>query len=60
MLFSREKNGEKVYFLANLSKDTQIIKNTLRNEFVDLVSRKKMAFHDDKIKLQPWQFYILK
>lgn len=60
LAFEREKNGQKAFFIANLSNrpvETQI---DLDGEFVDFFSGDKKQFSKDaKVQLAPWQYYVL-
>jgi glycosidase len=58
--FEREKNGEKIIYIANLSDKTISTSLPINGEFVDFITGKKIIF-DAKLntQLQPWQYYIL-
>lgn len=60
LAFEREKNGEKIIYIANLSDKTISTSLPINGEFVDFITGKKIIF-DAKLntQLQPWQYYIL-
>lgn len=60
LAFEREKNGEKIIYIANLSDKTISISLPINGEFEDFITGKKIIF-DAKLntQLQPWQYYIL-
>ncbi len=60
LIFEREKNGEKVIYLANLSNQVVSTSLPISGEFTDYITGKKVVF-DVKLstQLQPWQYYIL-
>ena len=60
LIFEREKNGEKVIYLANLSNQVVSASLPISGEFTDYITGKKVVF-DVKLstQLQPWQYYIL-
>lgn len=60
LIFEREKNGEKVIYLANLSYQVVSASLPISGEFTDYITGKKVVF-DVKLstQLQPWQYYIL-
>jgi len=60
LVFEREKNGEKIIYIANLSDKTISTSLPINGEFEDFISGKKITF-DAKLntQLQPWQYYIL-
>ncbi len=60
LIFEREKNGEKVIYLANLSNQVMSVNLPISGEFTDYITGKKVVF-DVKLstQLQPWQYYIL-
>ena len=60
LIFEREKNGEKVIYLANLSNQVVSASLPISGEFTDYITGKKVVF-DVKLstQLQPWQYYII-
>ena len=60
LIFEREKNGEKVIYLANLSNQVVSASMPISGEFTDYITGEKVVF-DVKLsaQLQPWQYYIL-
>jgi glycosidase len=60
LAFEREKNGDKIIYIANLSDKTISASLPINGEFEDFISGKKITF-DAKLntQLQPWQYYIL-
>ena len=60
LAFEREKNGDKIIYIANLSDKTISISLPINGEFEDFITGKKIIF-DAKLntQLQPWQYYIL-
>lgn len=60
LAFEREKEGKKVYFIANLSKLPQKVKVPLKGSFQDYM--KSINIHvssDQEMNLQPWEYSIL-
>ena len=60
LAFEREKNGEKIIYIANLSDKTISTSLPINGEFEDFITGTKIIF-DAKLntQLQPWQYYIL-
>lgn len=60
LAFEREKDGEKIIYLANLSNQVVSASLSISGEFTDYITGKKVVF-DVKLstQLQPWQYYIL-
>ena len=60
LAFEREKNGDKIIYIANLSDKTISTSLPINGEFKDFITGKKIIF-DAKLntQLQPWQYYIL-
>jgi glycosidase len=60
LAFEREKNGDKIIYIANLSDKTISASLPINGEFEDFITGKKIIF-DAKLntQLQPWQYYIL-
>lgn len=60
LIFEREKNGEKVIYLANLSNQVVSASLPISGEFTDYITGEKVVF-DVKLsaQLQPWRYYIL-
>jgi 1,4-alpha-glucan branching enzyme len=60
LAFEREKNGEKIIYIANLSDKIISTSLPINGEFEDFITGKKIIF-DAKLntQLQPWQYYIL-
>lgn len=60
LAFEREKNGDKIIYIANLSDKTISTSLPINGEFEDFITGKKIIF-DAKLntQLQPWQYYIL-
>lgn len=60
LIFEREKNGEKVIFVANFSSNEQVFDNLFNQTFTDAMTDKKLDFSSTKsLKLNPWGYYIL-
>ncbi|MCX6172240.1 MAG: alpha-amylase family glycosyl hydrolase [Flavobacterium sp.] len=60
LAFEREKDGEKVVFIANLSNQTLQSTINLKGDFKDYMSGYKIQFRTDgPIGLKAWQYLIL-
>ena len=60
LAFEREKNGEKVIFIANLSKNNQIFTTDLEGKFKNLLTNDDFSLNKNQnIELKPWKFVIL-
>lgn len=59
MMFSRENNGSKVTYLANLSNKSQSFDTMPISEFTDYMTNEKMTVKTSKMTLAPWEFKIL-
>ena len=59
LVFKRSKNGSVVTFIGNMSNREQILDNFLNGKFLDYMSNNKIAFVEDTITLNPWEYKIL-
>jgi glycosidase len=60
LAFEREKDGEKIIYIANLSNQTIETKIQLKGDFTDYMSGYKIQFRSDSpIGLKAWQYLIL-
>ncbi len=60
LVFEREKEGRKVVFVANLTKEEQNVVFELDQKYTDYNTGKPFEFQKGKgLKLQPWRYYIL-
>lgn len=60
LVFEREKEGKKVVFVANLTKDEQNVTFELDQKYTNYNTGKPFEFQKEEgLKLQPWQYYIL-
>lgn len=59
LMFSREHNGSKVTYLANLSNKVQSFENKSKGEYMDYISNQKMSITEDKTTLKPWEYKLL-
>ncbi|RTL13914.1 MAG: alpha-amlyase [Flavobacteriaceae bacterium] len=60
LAFEREKDGEKIIYLANLSNQVVTTSLPINGEFVDFITGKKIILNVKiNTQLQPWQYYIL-
>lgn len=58
--FKREKNGDTVYGLFNLSKESQNITLPIDLSGKDVMNEKTKAWKkSEKLKLAPWEYYII-
>ncbi len=58
--FSREKNGDKVVGVFNLSNKKQTVKMPKVDEMKEVVSQKNMSWDEAQtLTLDPWQYYVL-
>lgn len=60
LAFSREKDGNAVVFIANLSKEEQTFTTYLNDSFVEYFSGNEMKISSNqKITLKPWEYLLL-
>ena len=60
LIFTREKEGVAVTFMANLSETGTIFTSEIEGSFQDYMANKIIHFSkDDKIGLKPWEYKIL-
>ena len=60
LAFEREKEGKKVFFIANLTKDSQSFTIDLDGTYLDYMSGKKVTFNNgEKMIYNPWEYHIL-
>ncbi|MFL9845373.1 alpha-amylase family glycosyl hydrolase [Flavobacterium rhizosphaerae] len=60
LAFTREKDGQKVYYIANLSKNDVRFTLPLEGEYTDYISGGKVSFTaGQKWEAAPWQYWIL-
>lgn len=60
LIFSREKDGDKVTFMANLSNKKVTFTTEKEGESVDFFTKEKMTFSKDKpIAFKAWEYKIL-
>ena len=60
LAFEREKEGKKVIFIGNFSKESQEFTIETAGEFKNLYSNVNFSIiKDKKLQLKPWDFVIL-
>jgi len=60
LAFMREKEGTKVIYLANLSKEPLDVQVEYDGKFRDVFSGNEMVLaKGTNVKLNPWQYYVL-
>ncbi len=60
LAFSREKHGNKVVFVGNMSKDEVEVKVKTTGTFTSYMNGEAMELKEEEtLKLAPWQYYIL-
>lgn len=60
LMFTREKDGEAITYMANLSKDKVKFTSEKKGESIDYLSSEKIEFlKGESIILAPWEFKIL-
>lgn len=60
LAFERSNKNNKVIYLANLTNNPEIVSASFEGNYIDYMSGNKMTFaKDQKMKLKPWQYYIL-
>jgi alpha-amylase len=60
LAFKREKDGETVYYIANLSKEAVLTKLELAGSFSNYMNDETVLFREGTdVALQPWQYMIL-
>ena len=60
LAFKREKNGKKVYYIANLSSESVNVKIDLNGNFTNYMAGKSMGINSNQVySVLPWQYYIL-
>lgn len=58
VLLKRETKGKSLYFLANLSKEDQLVKMPIRGSFNSLMNNSNLNLKET-IELDPWEFHFL-
>lgn len=60
LAFERHKDKAKVTYLANLTNTSQLATVKIEGNYINYMTGKKITFlKDQKINLNPWQYYIL-
>lgn len=60
LAFEREKNGKKVIYIANLSKDNKAFTAPIEGTYINYMSGKKVSYtKDEKLVYRPWEYHIL-
>lgn len=60
LAFKREKNGEKLYYLANMSDQPVSFTIEMEGDFEDYMNDAEFSIHAGKtIEFQPWEYKIL-
>jgi sucrose-6-phosphate hydrolase SacC (GH32 family) len=60
LAFTREKNGKKVIYIANLSSNAVNTKIELKGKFINYMNNKAMELTENQAtSLLPFQYYIL-
>ena len=57
--FKRSKEEAEVYFIGNLSNQDQTFSIKLEGSYKDLLQHENIVFKDDKLKLAPWNYYLV-
>ena len=57
--FKRSKEEAEVYFIWNLSNQDQTFSISLDGSYKDLLQHENIVFKDDKLKLAPWNYYLV-
>jgi roadblock/LC7 domain-containing protein len=60
LAFEREKDGKKVVYMANLSKDAASFTAPVEGSYTNYMTGEKTVFaKGQKIEAKPWQYWIL-
>lgn len=60
LIFSREKDGNKLTYMANLSNKEVTFTSEKEGESVDFITNEKLAFSKEKpLTFKPWQYKVL-
>ncbi|HEY9169375.1 MAG TPA: alpha-amylase family glycosyl hydrolase [Lutibacter sp.] len=60
LIFSREKEGDKITFMANLSKKEVTFTTGIEGESIDFFSKEKLVFSKEKpLTFKAWEYKIL-
>jgi glycosidase len=59
LIFKRTKGKEEVYFVGNLSEQTQKFSVDLDGISYDLLAQKNIDFVSQNMELTPWEYYLL-
>lgn len=60
LAFAREKDGEKVIFVANLTKDTQTFTLPVEGTYTNYITGEKVRLAPgQEHKFEPWQYWVL-
>ena len=61
LAFEREKDGKKVWYIANLSKSPKAFTLPVSGTFTDVITGKEVKLKEgQKHQFKPWQYYIFK
>jgi glycosidase len=60
LAFKREKDGKKIYYVGNLSKDAVITTIDLAGSFTNAINGDTILFREGQdVALKPWQYMVL-
>ena len=60
LAFKREKDGAKLFYIANMSDENTSFSIQLNGSFEDYLSGESLEISEDKnIDLEPWQYFVL-
>ncbi|WP_127845728.1 alpha-amylase family glycosyl hydrolase [Psychroflexus aestuariivivens] len=57
--FERQKDGEKIYYIANFSDKKQLFKLPLSGKFTNFMNNKEIELKDEPHEFQAWEYKIL-
>lgn len=59
LAFQRSKGGDEVYFIGNLSKNTQEFSLNIEGTFIDQITQKNIEITQGTLDLAPWEYHLL-
>lgn len=59
LALNRNKKEASIYFIGNLSNESQSFSLTLEGSFRDVLKDEKIILSTKKIELKPWEYYLL-
>lgn len=59
LVFKRSKDQDEIYFIGNLSNQSQNFTNQLEGTYFDHIQEKSIDFNQKSMQLEPWTYYLV-